>query len=115
MPQRLTASYGIASALSHLHKHSILYRDLKPANVGFDVRDDVKIFDFGLAKELSVSNNNNNNTSNGIDNGSKRQKTNTITNQISAYSTHSLISFFFSSVDCLTFDNHHFHTRHINT
>lgn len=32
--------------------HSIVYRDLKPDNVGFDVRDDVKMFDFGLAKEL---------------------------------------------------------------
>ena len=25
---------------------------MKPDNIGFDVRDDVKIFDFGLAKEL---------------------------------------------------------------
>ena len=56
LPQRLLASYGIASAICHLHQHSILYRDLKPANVGFDVRDDVKIFDFGLAKELSKPN-----------------------------------------------------------
>jgi serine/threonine protein kinase len=30
---------------------SIIYRDLKPNNIGFDVRDDVKIFDFGLATE----------------------------------------------------------------
>lgn len=32
--------------------HSIIYRDLKPDNIGFDVRDDVKIFDFGLAAEM---------------------------------------------------------------
>ncbi len=31
---------------------SIIYRDLKPDNIGFDVRGDVKIFDFGLAKEV---------------------------------------------------------------
>lgn len=34
---------------------SIIYRDLKPDNIGFDVRDDVKIFDFGLAAEMHPS------------------------------------------------------------
>jgi len=29
-----------------------MYRDLKPDNVGFDVRGDVKLFDFGLATEF---------------------------------------------------------------
>jgi serine/threonine protein kinase len=31
---------------------SVVYRDLKPTNVGFDVRDDAKLFDFGLAREF---------------------------------------------------------------
>jgi serine/threonine protein kinase len=31
---------------------SIVYRDLKPDNIGFDVRGDLKIFDFGLARQL---------------------------------------------------------------
>ena len=35
---------------------SIVYRDLKPDNIGFDVRGDVKIFDFGLAKEFNPAN-----------------------------------------------------------
>lgn len=32
--------------------YSIVYRDLKPDNIGFDIRGDVKIFDFGLARQL---------------------------------------------------------------
>ena len=31
---------------------SIIYRDLKPDNIGFDIRGDVKIFDFGLSRQL---------------------------------------------------------------
>jgi serine/threonine protein kinase len=29
-----------------------MYRDIKPDNIGFDIRGDIKIFDFGLAKEF---------------------------------------------------------------
>ena len=31
----------------------LVYRDIKPENIGFDVRGDVKVFDFGLCKSLS--------------------------------------------------------------
>lgn len=31
----------------------LIYRDLKPENVGFNVRDDIVLFDFGLAREIS--------------------------------------------------------------
>ena len=34
----------------------MIYRDIKPENIGFDVRDDVKVFDFGLATEMQPSN-----------------------------------------------------------
>jgi serine/threonine protein kinase len=40
--------------MSYLHEHNIIHRDIKPENIGFDIRDDVKIFDFGFAKELHV-------------------------------------------------------------
>jgi serine/threonine protein kinase len=30
-----------------------VYRDLKPDNIGFDVRGDVKLFDFGLSVEIT--------------------------------------------------------------
>ena len=46
------AAYDISRAMMHFHKNNILYRDLKPENIGFDIRNDVKIFDLGLAKEI---------------------------------------------------------------
>jgi len=42
---------GIVSALEYLHSNRILYRDMKPTNVGFDdLNDEVKLFDFGFAR-----------------------------------------------------------------
>lgn len=50
--ERLLAVHDVAHAMEYLHSRSIMHRDLKPANIGFDVRGDIKLFDFGLAKEL---------------------------------------------------------------
>lgn len=50
MDERLSVAFQISAAMVYLHKHSIMFRDLKPTNIGFDVRGDVKIFDFGLAR-----------------------------------------------------------------
>lgn len=50
--ERITIAHDLATAFKYLHGMQILYRDLKPDNIGFDVRGDVKIFDFGLARQL---------------------------------------------------------------
>ncbi len=33
----------------HCHKNNIIYRNLKPENIEFDIRDDIKIVDLTLA------------------------------------------------------------------
>lgn len=52
LDNRLNVALDICCALKYLHSHKIIHRDLKPENIGFDKNDTVKLFDFGLAKEL---------------------------------------------------------------
>jgi serine/threonine protein kinase len=56
--ERLRVSFSIADAMEYLHGKNIVYRDLKPDNCGFDKEGVVKLFDFGLAKELKPSRSN---------------------------------------------------------
>lgn len=44
---------GIALAMEHLHENNIVWRDLKPRNIGYKTGQ-VKLFDFGLAKEIDL-------------------------------------------------------------
>merc|ERR1712110_907489 len=45
---------GIAKGMEYLSSKNIVLRDLKPGNVGFDEDsfDDVKLFDFGMARKV---------------------------------------------------------------
>lgn len=50
-----TVAMPIAKALAYLHSKKIIFRDIKPANMGYAMDGTVKLFDFGLARELDTN------------------------------------------------------------
>lgn len=51
----LEVAYDIADVMGYLHSLNVVYRDLKPGNIGFNKDGVLKLFDFGLAKELKLA------------------------------------------------------------
>jgi serine/threonine protein kinase len=47
--------YQIVDAMAYIHSKGIIHRDLKPENILFNSNGDVKICDFGIAKEYCTS------------------------------------------------------------
>lgn len=43
----------VAEAMKYLHSNHVIFRDLKPSNIGFNEYGTVKLFDFGLAREIT--------------------------------------------------------------
>lgn len=54
--ERLGVAMRLSSAIEYLHERNILHRDIKPQNIGFDAEGNVKLFDFGISKEIIQSN-----------------------------------------------------------
>ena len=50
--ERLQAAADLASAVECVHSCNYMHSDIRPGSVGFDIRGDLKLFDFDLARKV---------------------------------------------------------------
>jgi serine/threonine protein kinase/Flp pilus assembly protein TadD len=54
IPRAIEIIQQVTEALGEAHRHGIIHRDIKPSNVAINERGNVKVLDFGLAKQLEL-------------------------------------------------------------
>ena len=52
--ERARVALGVAEGIAHLHRHSVMHRDVKPHNVLLDEACVAKVADFGIATRVGV-------------------------------------------------------------